>query len=232
MDALAPSGYAPTVSVDDADMVVLNTCHIRGKSSRKSLLGIGPLASNTRATTACGWQSCSHCGGRLCRASRRRRDRQPCALCRYCSWTADIPSIAGTCSRGAARGRPAIDRHRFSGRGQIRPPARGSRAAGRVGVFDDQEGCDRFCTFCVVPYTRGSEQSRPVEAVLAEARRLVAAGSREITLLGQNVNAYHGVGPDGRDWGLGRLIRAVAEIDGLYRIPDIRPAILAIWMMN
>jgi tRNA-2-methylthio-N6-dimethylallyladenosine synthase len=81
-----------------------------------------------------------------------------------------------------------------------------------------QEGCDKFCSFCVVPYTRGAEASRPVAAVLAEARRLVARGAREITLLGQNVNAYHGEGPDGRDCGLGRLIRALAEVPDLLRI--------------
>src|SRR5690606_16412539 len=81
-----------------------------------------------------------------------------------------------------------------------------------------QEGCDKFCTFCVVPYTRGAEYSRPVAAVAAEARRLVGDGTREITLLGQNVNAYHGEAPDGGEWGLGRLIRYLAEIDGLERI--------------
>ena len=80
-----------------------------------------------------------------------------------------------------------------------------------------QEGCDKFCAFCVVPYTRGAEVSRPVERLLTEARELVDRGVREITLLGQNVNAYHGQGPDG-EWGLARLIRAMAEIDGLDRI--------------
>jgi tRNA-2-methylthio-N6-dimethylallyladenosine synthase len=81
-----------------------------------------------------------------------------------------------------------------------------------------QEGCDRFCSFCVVPYTRGAEQSRPAAAVLAEARRLVAQGTREITLLGQNVNAWHGAAPEGGTWGLGRLIRALAELPGLLRL--------------
>jgi tRNA-2-methylthio-N6-dimethylallyladenosine synthase len=81
-----------------------------------------------------------------------------------------------------------------------------------------QEGCDKFCSFCVVPYTRGSEYSRPVAAIVAEAKRLVALGARELTLLGQNVNAWHGEGPDGRAWGLGRLVRSLAEIEGLARI--------------
>ena len=81
-----------------------------------------------------------------------------------------------------------------------------------------QEGCDKFCAFCVVPYTRGAEVSRPVSRVLAEARDLVERGVREITLLGQNVNAYHGTGPDGADWSLARLIRELAEIEDLARI--------------
>jgi len=81
-----------------------------------------------------------------------------------------------------------------------------------------QEGCDKFCSFCVVPYTRGAEQSRPASAVLAEARRLTAQGAREITLLGQNVNAWHGDGLDGRTWTLARLLRALAEIPGIGRL--------------
>ncbi|MGH6719771.1 MAG: MiaB/RimO family radical SAM methylthiotransferase, partial [Alphaproteobacteria bacterium] len=81
-----------------------------------------------------------------------------------------------------------------------------------------QEGCDKFCTFCVVPYTRGAEYSRPAAAVLAEAQALVARGAREITLLGQNVNAYHGAGIDGGTWGLGRLVARLAELPGLVRL--------------
>ena len=89
---------------------------------------------------------------------------------------------------------------------------------GPAAFLSVQEGCDKFCAFCVVPYTRGAEFSRPVDGVLAEARRLVAAGTCEITLLGQNVNAYHGEAADGSSWSLARLIRELAEIDGLTRI--------------
>src|SRR5262249_19153338 len=96
------------------------------------------------------------------------------------------------------------------------PAPRGVRAGSAF--LSIQEGCDKFCTFCVVPYTRGAEYSRPAEAVLAEARGLVAAGAIEITLLGQNVNAYHGEGAGGSAWSLARLIRAVAEIEGVARI--------------
>ena len=100
-------------------------------------------------------------------------------------------------------------------------PAPGAATVATRGVtafLTVQEGCDKFCTFCVVPYTRGSEVSRPVAQIVAEAERLAAGGVREVTLLGQNVNAWHGEGPDGREWGLGRLLFRLAEIPGLARL--------------
>jgi tRNA-2-methylthio-N6-dimethylallyladenosine synthase len=97
--------------------------------------------------------------------------------------------------------------------------ARPAKGPAQVSAFlTVQEGCDKFCTFCVVPYTRGAEVSRPVEAIVAEAMRLAGRGVRELTLLGQNVNAWHGEGPDGRAWGLGRLLFRLAEIPGIDRL--------------
>jgi tRNA-2-methylthio-N6-dimethylallyladenosine synthase len=96
--------------------------------------------------------------------------------------------------------------------------ARQVRARGVTAFLTVQEGCDKFCTFCVVPYTRGAEVSRPVGQIVSEARQLIDAGVREVTLLGQNVNAWHGEGPDGREWGLGQLLHELAKIDGLARL--------------
>jgi tRNA-2-methylthio-N6-dimethylallyladenosine synthase len=106
----------------------------------------------------------------------------------------------------------------FPARGQVRPPARPQGPLGPTAFLTVQEGCDKFCAFCVVPYTRGAEVSRPADRILAEARDLVDRGVREITLLGQNVNAWHGAGGNRRAWTLGRLIRALAAIPGLDRI--------------
>jgi tRNA-2-methylthio-N6-dimethylallyladenosine synthase len=98
------------------------------------------------------------------------------------------------------------------------PTRAATRARGVTAFLTVQEGCDKFCTFCVVPYTRGAEVSRPVAKIVAEAERLADAGVREITLIGQNVNAYHGEGPDGRDWTLARLLHRVAKIPGIARL--------------
>src|SRR5262249_47429851 len=101
----------------------------------------------------------------------------------------------------------------------LRPPAPAAiRARGVSAFVTVQEGCDKFCTFCVVPYTRGAEVSRPVMKVVAEVERLADAGVREVTLIGQNVTAYHGEGPDGRPWTLGRLLERVAEVSGIARL--------------
>ena len=98
------------------------------------------------------------------------------------------------------------------------PSREATRARGVSAFVTVQEGCDKFCTFCVVPYTRGAEVSRPVAKIVAEVERLADAGVREISLIGQNVNAYHGEGPDGRAWTLGRLLHRIAEVPGIARL--------------
>jgi len=214
-DVLAPLGFVPVETPDDADMVILNTCHIREKAAEKVYSELGRLRAVKEA---------------------RRRDGGEMIL-----------AVAGCVAQaeGAeiARRAPAVDMI-FGPQAYHRLPemvARAGRAAGAVldtdfpieTKFDHlpeataqgaaafltvQEGCDKFCTFCVVPYTRGAEYSRPLEDVLAEARRLADTGAREIMLLGQNVNAYHGAAAGGETRGLGDLIRAVAAIDGIERI--------------
>ncbi len=216
-DVLQPLGYVPTESPQDADMVILNTCHIREKAAEKVYSELGRL--------------------RPLKQDRQRRgdDRMMIAVA-GCVAQAEGEEILARA--------PHVDMV-FGPQTYHRLPemvARATRASGAVldvefpleAKFDHlpdtatpkgpsaflsiQEGCDRFCTFCVVPYTRGAEYSRDAAAIAAEARRLVAAGAREITLLGQNVNAWHGRGIDGSDWRLGRLIGYLAEIEGLRRI--------------
>tara|TARA_B100000676_G_C18086389_1_gene855414 strand:- start:3977 stop:5362 length:1386 start_codon:yes stop_codon:yes gene_type:complete len=218
MDALASSDYSPTASIDEADMIILNTCHIREKAAEKVYSELGRLRQVQKGRMQTD-------GGRVliavagCVAQAEGEEiisRAPYVDIVLGPQTYHrLPELVGKAMREG--GRPLIDID-FPAEDKFDHLPEETATQGVSAFLTIQEGCDRFCTFCVVPYTRGSEQSRPVEAVLAEARRLVGTGSGEITLLGQNVNAYHGEGPDGSDWGLGRLIRAVAEIDGLHRI--------------
>jgi tRNA-2-methylthio-N6-dimethylallyladenosine synthase len=212
-DVLAPLGYAPAPSAEGADMVILNTCHIREKATEKVFSELGRLRALKQASDGRMLIAVAGCvaqaEGELIRARAPYVDVVvgPQAYHR-------LPELVAQASRagGAALDTdfPAVPKF------DVLPETRA--APGPAAFLTVQEGCDKFCSFCVVPYTRGAEYSRPVAAVLAEARRLVAAGAAEITVLGQNVNAYHGQGPDGRDWGLGRLIRALADIPGLARL--------------
>ncbi len=213
-DVLAPIGYAPADAPEDADMIILNTCHIREKAAEKVFSELGRLRPLKQARRAAGGDMILAVAGCVAQAEGREiLARAPFVDIVLGPQTYHrLPEMV---ARAARNGGGVLDTDfpvepKFDHLPE--PTAQGVSAFVSV-----QEGCDKFCTFCVVPYTRGAEYSRPPSAVLAEARRLAAEGVREITLLGQNVNAYHGE-DGGRAWSLGRLLREMAAIDGLERI--------------
>jgi tRNA-2-methylthio-N6-dimethylallyladenosine synthase len=212
-DVLAPLGYASAEKPDGADMVILNTCHIRDKAAEKVFSELGRLRRMKEAT-----------GGRMILAVAgcvaQAEGAEILARAPY----VDIVLGPQTYHRlpemvaRAARAGGAVIETDFPAEDKFDHLPDAATPQGVTAFLTIQEGCDKFCSFCVVPYTRGAEQSRPAAAVIAEARRLVAQGAREISLLGQNVNAWHGEAPDGSTWGLGRLLRALAAIPGLLRL--------------
>ncbi|THD84846.1 tRNA (N6-isopentenyl adenosine(37)-C2)-methylthiotransferase MiaB [Aliigemmobacter aestuarii] len=206
-EALGAEGYVTTETAEEADMVLLNTCHIREKAAEKVYSDLGRLRplKQAKPDLKIGVAGC------VAQAEGEEIIRRmpmvdlvvgPQAYHR-------LPDLIRAKGRAVDTEFPAEDKFdHLPERKAMRGPS---------AFLTVQEGCDKFCAFCVVPYTRGAEVSRPVDRILREARDLVSRGVREITLLGQNVNAYHGEG-EGGTWGLGRLIRALAEIDGLARI--------------
>jgi tRNA-2-methylthio-N6-dimethylallyladenosine synthase len=218
-DVLAPLGYGPAEGPADADMVILNTCHIRERATEKVFSELGRLRVIKDQRAAEGRETIIAVAGCVAQAEGAEiTARAPFVDIVLGPQTYHrLPEMVARVHRAAG---PVIEtdfpvEQKFD----FLPDAPADRDELVITAFlTVQEGCDKFCSFCVVPYTRGAEASRPVSAVIAEAQRLVARGAHEITLLGQNVNAYHGEGPDGRDWGLGRLIRALAELPGLARI--------------
>lgn len=212
-DVLRPLGYAATDRAEDADFVILNTCHIREKAAEKVYSELGKLrvlkegkgGAMTIAVAGCVAQAE---GEEIIR-------RQPAVdLVVGPQAYHQLPELLTRTARarGERIGADFAPNEKFD----ALPAARGGE--GVTAFLTVQEGCDKFCTFCVVPYTRGAEWSRPVADVLAEARELAARGVREVTLLGQNVNAYDGEGADGTPSSLARLAHALAEIPGLDRI--------------
>ena len=206
-EAMAADGYTLTDAAEGADMVLINTCHIREKASEKLYSDLGRMKA-LKATNPGMRLGVAGCVAQAEGAEIQRR----------------VPAVDVVVGPQAYHRLPALIRAGVSAVDTEFPvedkfdhlPER--PGAGRPAAFlTVQEGCDKFCAFCVVPYTRGAEVSRPADRILAEARALVAKGTREITLLGQNVNAYHGAAPDG-DWGIARLLRALARIEGLDRL--------------
>ena len=216
-DVLRPLGYAVTDTPDDADLVVLNTCHIRERAAEKVYSEIGRLRElrETRAGAGGAPMTIAVAGCVAQAEGAEIMTRAPAVdLVLGPQAYHRLPELLARASRSKGE-RLAAD---FAPDEKFDALPVRRRAAGPSAFLTVQEGCDRFCTFCVVPYTRGAEYARPVEAVLAEARGLAEQGVRELTLLGQNVNAYAGAGPDGEAWSLARLVRALAEIEGIARI--------------
>ena len=216
-DVLAPLGYTAADGPADADMVILNTCHIREKAAEKVFSELGRLRLIKEERAAAGKSTILAVAGCVAQAEGAEiTARAPYVDIVLGPQTYHrLPEMVARAHRAAG---PVIETD-FPVEQKFDFLPEQQAAPGALTAFlTVQEGCDKFCSFCVVPYTRGAEASRPAASVLAEARRLVANGARELTLLGQNVNAYHGEGTDGRDWGLARLIRALAEIPGLVRL--------------
>ncbi|MCW5771700.1 MAG: tRNA (N6-isopentenyl adenosine(37)-C2)-methylthiotransferase MiaB [Rhodospirillaceae bacterium] len=214
-DVLAPHGYAPTEGPEDADMVILNTCHIREKAAEKVYSELGRLRQIRMQHAAEGRRMVIAVAGCVAQAEgEEMRARAPFVDIVLGPQTYHrLPEMVARAAR--AGGVVETD---FPVEAKFDELPETSSPQGASAFLTVQEGCDKFCAFCVVPYTRGAEYSRPVAQIVAEARKLVAQGSAEITLLGQNVNAYRGEAPDGGAWGLARLVRALAEIPGLARI--------------
>lgn len=215
-DVLAPVGYAPSDQADGADMVILNTCHIREKAAEKVYSELGRLRNLKTIREQDGGQMILAVAGCVAQAEGEEiLRRAPYVDMVFGPQTYHrLPEMVARASRATG----AVLDLDFPAESKFDHLPESTSQAGTSAFLTIQEGCDKFCTYCVVPYTRGAEFSRPIDDVIQEAQHLVDDGISEITLLGQNVNCYHGSTSDGSEWGLGRLIEAVADIGGVERI--------------
>lgn len=215
-DTLAPLGYVRVEEAAEADLVILNTCHIREKAAEKVYSELGRLKPLKQRPPEHGGPVTLAVAGCVAQAEGAEiLERAPFVDMVFGPQTYHrLPEMIARVSRAAGK---VLDTD-FPPEAKFDQLPEAASPKGVTAFLTVQEGCDKFCSFCVVPYTRGAEYSRPVADVIAEAKTYAAAGVREITLLGQNVNCYHGEGPDGREWGLGRLIMALADLNGIERI--------------
>ena len=216
-DILSPLGYALTNQPNNADMAILNTCHIREKASEKTFSELGRLRNMRKA------KQTENDGDMIIAVAGCVAQAEGAEIMKRAPYVDmvfgpqsyhKLPEMLAEATRGAGQVldtdfpvEPKFD--------YLPDDAIDKNLSAFLTV---QEGCDKFCAFCVVPYTRGAEFSRPVSSILAEAKRMLAAGTKEITLLGQNVNAYHGLGPSGKPLSLAELIQELASLDGLERL--------------
>ena len=218
-DVMAPAGFAETARPEDADLIILNTCNIREKAAEKIYSELGRMRVLKQEAAQSGRKVTVAVAGCVAQAEGEEIVRR-------------APSVDIVVGSQNYHRLPAMLARAESGEQivDIEFPAEDrfatmpgasrevTRSRGVSAFLTVQEDCDKFCTFCVVPYTRGMEISRPVEQIVREAERLASAGVRELTLIGQNVNAYHGRGPDGREWPLGELMGRLADVPGIARL--------------
>jgi tRNA-2-methylthio-N6-dimethylallyladenosine synthase len=218
-DTMAREGYAETAAPEEADLIILNTCHIREKAAEKVYSELGRVRRMKQRAAADGRRMLVAVAGCVAQAEGEEILRRapvvdivigPQSLHR-------LPALAARALQGEAIVETEFPREeKFD---HLAPPhAAATRRRGVSAFVTVQEGCDKFCTFCVVPYTRGVEVSRPVEKIAEEVARLTDAGVRDVTLIGQNVNAYHGAGRDGSSYSLADLLARVSEINGILRL--------------
>lgn len=219
VDTLAPEGFIETARAEDADLVILNTCHIREKASEKVYSELGRLRAAKDEAGRQGRAMTIAVAGCVAQAEGEEIVRRA-PVVDVVVGPQSYHHLPQLLERAARDGRAVETEFPVDDKFGHLPSPKGAaiRARGISSFVTVQEGCDKFCTFCVVPYTRGAEVSRPVAAVVDDVKRLVDNGVREITLIGQNVNAYHGEGPDGRPWALGALIQRIAAIPGIARL--------------
>ncbi len=218
-DVLKPLGYETTDGPDDANMVILNTCHIREKASEKVYSELGRL-KNIKKKRNENDEMIIAVAGCVAQAEGEEISRRaPYVDMVFGPQTYhNLPEMLAKAHRAGDETGRGILMTDFPAEDKFDHLPDPVKPEGYTAFLSIQEGCDKFCTYCVVPYTRGAEYSRPAAQVMKEARQLIAQGALEITLLGQNVNAYHGDDGHGGEWTLGRLIRELADLDGLERI--------------
>ena len=218
-DTLAPRGYSEVAGADGADLVILNTCHIREKAAEKVYSELGRMRRLQQSAAAEGRRLVVAVAGCVAQAEGHEIIRRAPAVDLVFGPQSyhRLPELLARVEQGD---RPVDTEFPVDDKFDhlAAPAAATIRARGASAFVTVQEGCDKFCTFCVVPYTRGAEVSRPVGKIIAEVERLAACGVREITLIGQNVNAFHGAGPDGRAWSLARLLERAGDVDGVERL--------------
>jgi tRNA-2-methylthio-N6-dimethylallyladenosine synthase len=216
-EALLELGYALTEDASAADLVILNTCHIREKAAEKVYSELGRMRIAKERRKRDGRDTIIAVAGCVAQAEGAEIMARASAV-NIVVGPQSYHRLADLVAEASAKGGGLLATE-FPAESKFRHlPERPSGKTQISAFVTVQEGCDKFCTFCVVPYTRGAEFSRSVEEIGAEVERLAANGTREITLLGQNVNAYHGIGPDGRAWTLATLLRRLAGVPGIERL--------------